>query len=486
MATLYIDCSYLCEHVELNTGIQRVIRRVIENMEDLAADRGLQVQPVKMSHGQFVPLDAAALYPAPPADPAQPGAQPRKTVKQRVGFYLRDVYDSLRRLIAALCAHAGPVERFLFAPRQRFGLDFLVYNSTVGPFRALNGRLQKLRSDRENRFDDLGPDDILLLLDSTWYSHIWKSVARARSRGVRVIAVIYDMIPITHPQFCDDFLAHVFKTWFYHSLRYVDGYIAISQTVMQNVREFMLREFGEAAREKSFDYFHLGSDFEYRRIDEQAIRPELRSQLANRPTYLIVSTVEPRKNHRYLLDAFEKAWHDHDLDVNLFIAGRMGWKVEAVMERMHNSKEFGRRLFYWPDLNDDELRYCYRNARMLVFPSIVEGFGLPIVESLSNGLPVLASDTPVHREVGGRDIGYFDLDEPNQLTERLVEIETSGVPDELKVSEGYRWMNWRESSAMLLDKVLAVAGVSNHDKASRHDSASEEQARPRLAEYPAH
>jgi len=143
----------------------------------------------------------------------------------------------------------------------------------------------------------------------------------------------------------------------------------------------------------------------------------------------------------------------------LCIVGRMGWKVEALLRRIEQHPEKNVRLFWWSDLSDDELLYCYGNAKMLLFPSFIEGFGLPLVESLSNGLPVLASDTPIHREIGGEQIGYFDLADPHSLKEKLLAIEASGIPDSLQVSPGYQWLSWLESSRMLLNKMNGIASL---------------------------
>jgi len=218
-----------------------------------------------------------------------------------------------------------------------------------------------------------------------------------------------------------------------------------------------------------FDYFWLGGDFDAKSgvhavesagkgLDDLSVRPALVESLASNPSYLMVSTVEPRKNHQYLLDTFDLLWAQ-GADVNLCIVGRMGWKVEALLRRIEQHPEKNVRLFWWSDLSDDELLYCYGNAKMLLFPSFIEGFGLPLVESLSNGLPVLASDTPIHREIGGEQIGYFDLADAHSLKDKLLAIEASGIPDSLQVSPGYQWLSWLESSRMLLNKMQGMGSL---------------------------
>lgn len=452
MKNLYIDCSYLADHVHLNTGIQRVVRRIVENLTEMQGEAPARVIPVRIGDGRFDRIERAELYPA--ASSASTAAPRRPGAFIRVAHYFKRLYVTGREFVSALCGDHPRVRSFLYAPRDRFGLGFLIDRTLVRPVKRLSGRAAP---PGRGILEQVGPDDVLLLLDSTWYYNTWPSVTAFRQRGGRVIAVIYDLIPITHSRFCDDGLVTAFKAWFYDSLAHVDGYIGISHTVQRDLRAFMDNAFGARAADKQYDHFLLGADFAHRDADAGSVRSDLTQSLAERPTYLIVSTVEPRKNHAYLLDAFELLWRE-GVDVGLTIVGRVGWKVEALIQRIQENPEYGKRLRLWTDLNDRELHVCYQRARMLVFPSIVEGFGLPIVESLANGLPVLASDTPIHREVGGERIGYFDLASPADLAARIRQIEQDGMPVELQVPEGYRWLDWRASSRSLLERVRAMAG----------------------------
>jgi len=450
MRTIYIDCTYLYRHRHLNTGIQRVVRKVIENLDALSEKYALRIVPVSIGNGEFIPIAAEHLCPTSATEQA---AAP--TAGHRVLSYLYGVYRALLELACAVLPH-DRVRHFMFAPQEKFGVSYLLDRGLVRPLTRLVALAQgKTARKTADAFAVVEEQDILLLLDSTWYCNIWPSVEAFRARKVRVVAVIYDLIPVTHPQFCDAFLAEVFKNWFFQSLHYIDGYITISQTVQHDLMQFMENEFGDEVKQKVFDHFPLGCDFLSQAEQAGTVRQSLQNSFENSSTYLIVSTVEPRKNHEYLLDVFDQLW-EQDTLVSLCIAGRIGWKVEAVMERIQNHPQNNIRLYLWSDLNDEEILYCYTNAKMLLFPSIVEGFGLPIVESLSNGLPVLASDTPIHREVGGDQVGYFDLEDTTTLRDLIRRIETSGIPDSLAVKEDYRWMDWRESSEVLLKKITAI------------------------------
>lgn len=448
--SIFIDCSYLYHHTELNTGIQRVVRQIVQNLVDQAATFDYQAQPVVLENGRFHPIDSSALYPTITDQNTAPPEAKSAILAARVRRYFEHVYAASIGLVYALLPF-GFMRRFLYAPKETFGFNFIVYSILFKPFQ----RSRPNPSEQEPASIDFREGDVLLLADSTWYMDIWPSVKTARDSGARIVSVIYDLIPITHPQYCDSLLVEVFKKWFFDSLDHVDGYIAISQTVQKDLQSFMRREFGTRADSKSFDFFWLGSDFHHEANLDQSVRRSLLELFHERPTYLIVCTVEPRKNHWYLLDVFDRLW-SMGREINLCIVGRVGWKIEETMSRIMNHDQLDERLHYFHDLNDKELEYCYSHSRMLLFPSVVEGFGLPIVESLMHRLPVLASDTPIHREIGGDRIGYFDIGSTDSLVDRIITIEREGLPRELVVDEDYRWLSWSDSTAMLLDKMLRI------------------------------
>ncbi len=113
-------------------------------------------------------------------------------------------------------------------------------------------------------------------------------------------------------------------------------------------------------------------------------------------------------------------------------------------------------LHCFGDVNDLELDFCYRHAAALITASYAEGFNLPIVESLSRGRPVLASDIPVHREVAGSHAAYFSTRSDDELAQ-LVRSHQAGQLQELVLRlDGFHWPNWRESSHELLERIIEL------------------------------
>lgn len=130
--------------------------------------------------------------------------------------------------------------------------------------------------------------------------------------------------------------------------------------------------------------------------------------LEHRPFVLSVSTIEARKNHTYLLSIW-KLFIEEGLDPpDLVFVGRYGWRVADLMEQLRATNFMDGRVHVLHDLSDPELEQLYDACLFTAFPSFVEGWGLPIGESLAHGRPCVASNTSSMPEVGGDLVDYVD------------------------------------------------------------------------------
>ena len=204
--------------------------------------------------------------------------------------------------------------------------------------------------------------------------------------------------------------------------------------------------------------FTLGAELN---LVEGKVRPQVQELFASsgssegpKNPYLMVATFDPRKNHHYLLDAFDLLWKTRD-DLRLCLIGRVGSLCEDVIQRVRNHPALNKQLFAFYDMKDAELQHCYRNCRGVVFPSIVEGFGLPIVESLWFGKRTFASNTPIHREVGKGDCVYFDLESPMSLAQEIENWELVADSSDGKLPIR-RPLSWKDSSRQLMGHCLSA------------------------------
>lgn len=433
-----IECTYVYEHPQDNSGIQRVVRNIIR---ELGAQRPeVECVPVMMHAGQLYRVLSLAPI------TADKTATRRQVLIIKLD-HLRNSYwwwhSRLERL--------WPLRSSLNARRLLYWPAKLASLAISLPLRGLLWLNRNAQPAPERAVQlDVRNDDQLVLLDSSWHADIFPLAEKLKRQGVGIVAVIYDLIPLTHPQFCDAGLVKVFDHWFDWIARTADGFMAISKTISDQVNVEIQRRLGEAEAAKRWHgVFHLGSELDLSKANAR-LQPDLQRMFRDpTPVYLMVSTVEPRKNHTYLLDAFELLWAQGS-NVRLCIIGKIGWKCEALIERIKQHPQWGKRLFMFNRVNDKSLEYAYANARALVFPSYVEGFGLPLVEAMQRGLPAMSSDIPVFREVGGDFMAYFDLSEPQSLAERVLQFERSGEFPALRPVADWQWISWHEASQQLI------------------------------------
>jgi glycosyltransferase involved in cell wall biosynthesis len=140
----------------------------------------------------------------------------------------------------------------------------------------------------------------------------------------------------------------------------------------------------------------------------------------NRPTILTVGTIEPRKNHLHLLDAMPYVWHRMP-EAELIIAGRIGWRSQFTVARIRQAVAISNvRFVESPD--DATLQELFNEAHLFVYPSLYEGFGLPVLEAMARGIPVVASDISSLRETGGGAARYAACDDPEQLATVIADV----------------------------------------------------------------
>lgn len=283
-----------------------------------------------------------------------------------------------------------------------------------------------------------GRGDTLVLLD--YDPTAAPAILAARRRGARVVAVIYDLLPLTHPE-CFVRPAET-AAWFEWLAVHADHLVGISQDVGRRIGERWPN------RPRPPGHFLLGADFSGSSAARDA--PRLSAALS-RPCFLMVGTLEPRKGHADVLAAFDVLWA-RGVDARLLILGREGWLVDGLLGRLRAHPELGRRLHWFADADDAELSVAYACATALIAASRAEGFGLPLVEAQQMGLPVIAADIPVFREVGGPAVSFYPAGDIARLTEVLAEYVTSAPPR----LTGYRWRGWQEATADLMAQIAAV------------------------------
>jgi O-antigen biosynthesis alpha-1,2-rhamnosyltransferase len=419
-----------------NTGIQRATKSLIDASKDLSPE----CVPIMYNGRFFEAIDGL------------PG------VATASGRTATDVLRRSFHAARSIVLRAAPGARGALHSRQvEYTLRRLVH-ATYNARRWLSSLRVPIR--RRVRFRS---GDVLVLLDPSWSIDLSRELNRARREGAEIWMVVNDLIPLQHPDLAPEGSPILMEKWLRRVVPLVNGALGISRTVAADLRaRLQAMRLGNGV---AVDYFYLGAGLGAIKAEEGEVATAAEIFADGGRVYLMVGTVEPRKNHVVVIDAFEQLWKTGS-KAKLLVFGRLGWRSDDLAKRLTNHPERGRRLVWLDAGTDAELDFAYRRATALLFPSLCEGFGLPLVEAMSYGLPVIASDIAVFREIGGAYPRYVDVSAAGALELAIRERETEWE-NELENKLGQEgparrqpraWISWRESADMLLAKVTGVRG----------------------------
>jgi len=174
----------------------------------------------------------------------------------------------------------------------------------------------------------------------------------------------------------------------------------------------------------------------------------------NNPYLLFVGTIQPRKNLVRLMEAFSKLPQVKSQGLDLVIAGRKGWMADEILG---TPARLGleQNIRFIDYVSDDDLPFLYAGATSFVFPSLYEGFGLPILEALSMRIPVVTSNVSSMPEVGGAFALYADPKNVESIAQQLSDSLTYTIPGDVEkhVSQ-FTWAKAGKQTVGVFDKVL--------------------------------
>ncbi len=295
---------------------------------------------------------------------------------------------------------------------------------------------------------DAGTGDVLLCADinAELTPDEYREMRRLRLAGMRIVPIIYDLLPMRHPELFPKDIDRVGQ-WYSRMLGIADAVACISYNVAEELMSWLDEHPGTRTSPLPIGAFHLGADFPANE-NAPAVAPDVAAALASarrRPTVIMNGTVEPRKGHPQVLAAFRRLWQENQ-EIGLTIVGKLGWKMETFAADLRREPQMGDRLHWLTTCSDAELAQLYRQGAGLLMASNHEGFGLPIVEAALAGLPVLARDLPVFREVAGEHARYFSGADPDALARTLSAWMAAGFTPG---SAGMNPLTWDDSYKQL-------------------------------------
>lgn len=288
-------------------------------------------------------------------------------------------------------------------------------------------------------------DSILFNASSMWLGARYYA-AQLRWLGVRPVYVVYDLIPITHPEYFPAGRESEHRASMRNILSIARGIVVISRDTEAALR-MLSRDSGLAM--PPIVVAPLGPSIGP--VGSSVPRP------CAEPYFVILGTIEPRKNHLLLLELWRALAAARSGPMpRLYVVGQRGWECENVVDLLERCTFLKGVVIECNDCDDARVSRLMRHAQALLMPTFAEGYGLPVVEALAAGVPVIASDLSVFREIAGDIPEYADPIDGRRWRELILDY---AKPDsalraaQLERMKGYRPMTW-ERHFEIVDRFL--------------------------------
>lgn len=270
-----------------------------------------------------------------------------------------------------------------------------------------------------------------------------------QTERARFVNLVHDVIPLAYPEFARANGAALHARRIRTIDRFADGIVANSQATLDALQSHLTPSSMRPTR-----VAHLGCEW-----GEPV--PMIDGEDSDRPYFLCIGTIEPRKNHLLLLNVWRRmAESMGDAAPRLILVGRRGWENENVIDLLERSVALRGHVVEQPDVDDRQLTRLLGGARAVLLPSFAEGYGMPVAEALAAGVPVICSDIDALREAGGDMPDYLDpLDGIGWLRTILdyANPESAMRAAQCERMRGWSPMSWARHMDIVLDVVEAVA-----------------------------
>jgi glycosyltransferase involved in cell wall biosynthesis len=302
--------------------------------------------------------------------------------------------------------------------------------------------------------------DILVCAGSGWTHDDIKLIAEAKRRtGFRFVWLCFDIIPLMFPQFYKPADVAIHRDYCHVAFPIADLVVFNSNTVAADVRAYCQANrlaLGRTAVSA------LGAD-----IRPAAVNAQLPAGLEPDRYALLVSTIEPRKGHRLIYQAWLKlleAGIPQRTGFKLVFAGRVGWLVDDLIADLRGDPRLAGTLEILTDATDDEVATFYRHAAFCLYPSQYEGYGLPVIEAFFHGKAVLASTGGAVPEVVGDFSPCLDPDDATAWLDMLrlwIEQPDARAPYVERIRTSYHRPTWEQAAEAFFALVCETGAATN-------------------------
>jgi len=242
-------------------------------------------------------------------------------------------------------------------------------------------------------------------------------------KKVKIVTIIHDISFNFYPQFIKFWDLLFLKILIPRSLKRADKIIAVSKFTQDEIIKYYKVD------PKKVDWFHnaVSEDFLVQDISEEKIKTIKKKYNLPERYILYIGTLQPRKNIPAIIEAFTLLKTEINLklklnSLKLVIAGGKSHNYDELIDEVVKKNNLAEDVFFPGYIDEEDKAGILKGADIFVFPSFYEGFGMPIIEALSLGVPVIVSDIPPHREIAKDAVLFFKPEIPGELTQRIKEV----------------------------------------------------------------
>lgn len=274
-----------------------------------------------------------------------------------------------------------------------------------------------------------------------------KRLLEYRSNGALIVSVLYDVIPWKLPHSYGPGFPEIYNAWLSRMVASSDAILSISESSLKDLTEFCL---DLSLNVPKTAVFRLGDDIN--EFSTMSLSTELEGIFRDKykdKFILSVGTIEYRKNHILLLNAYRELLLSGEKEpFKLFIVGKEGWLNSDIKYQVNNDPLLKDRIVILEGVSDEELDYLYSNCEYTVYPSIYEGWGLPVAESLRYGKPCIASNSSSLVEISPELVKHLNPFDCKAWSEELGGLLNSSVLAKATahVSSHYSPYSWKQSA----------------------------------------
>lgn len=385
----------------------------------------------------------------------QPAAAPRQLLVDVSAIVQLDARTGISRVVRSILL------ALIAAPPRGYRVEAVYGDGGNRRYRYARTFTLALIGAGEGELEDAPiehrPGDIFIGVDvaASITSQNAALLADMRNHGVQVYFVVYDILPLLLPNMFAYGTDTYFKKYLETIARHADGLLCTTRAGAETLAQWVRAHQPARPGALRIGHFHLGADLAAS-APSSGMPPNadrLFAAFAQRPTLLMVGTLEPRKAQAQALAAFELLWSE-GVGINLVIVGKPGWMVEPLIRKLKTHPQRDTQLFWLAEASDELLARLYGSCSALLAPSLGEGFGLPLIEAAQQGLPIIARRLPVFEEICGAHAFYFEGETAHELACALRAWLALSAAGQAPASGALPWLSWSESARRMLDCVI--------------------------------